>query len=105
MSVIGAFGGVPELVTVRQAIAMYEVVVTNRVHQQLRDAPPILVGDVAGITAVLRIDPTTASIVFQIRQVDDEAWIATFGAGRGFLTYWIIEDERIVVLLDLTWAG
>jgi hypothetical protein len=84
---------------------MYEVIVTNRVRQQLRDAPPILIGEVAGIAAVLRIDPTTVSIVFQIRQVDDEAWIATFGAGRGFLTYWVIEDERMVVLLDLTWAG
>lgn len=101
----GAFGGVPELVTVRWAIAMYEVVVTNRIRMQLRDAPPVLLGDVAGIIAVLRVDPTTASSVFQIRQVDDEAWIATFGAGRGFLTYWVVEDERMVVLLDLAWAG
>jgi hypothetical protein len=60
---------------------------------------------VAGITAVLRVDPTTASTVFRIRRVDDDAWMATFGAGRGFLTYWVIEAERMVVLLDLTWAG
>jgi hypothetical protein len=60
---------------------------------------------VAGITVVLRIDPTTASTVFQIRQLNDDAWTATFGAGRGFLTYWVIESERMVVLLDLTWAG
>ena len=52
---------------------MYEVVVTNRIRMQLRDAPPVLLGDVAGIIAVLRVDPTTASSVFQIRQVDDEA--------------------------------
>jgi len=43
--------------------------------------------------------------VFRLRQVDDDAWTATFGAGRGFLLYWVIEPERIVVLLDLTWAG
>jgi hypothetical protein len=46
-----------------------------------------------------------ASIVFRIRRVDDDAWMATFGAGRGFLTYWVSQAERIVVLLDLTWAG
>jgi hypothetical protein len=43
--------------------------------------------------------------VFRLRQVDDDAWTATFGAGRGFLTYWVIDRERIVVLLHLTWAG
>jgi hypothetical protein len=56
------------------------------------------------MVAVLRVDPTAASSVFHIRQVGD-AWTATFGAGLGFLTYWVIEPERIVVLLDLTWAG
>jgi len=43
--------------------------------------------------------------VFRLRRVDDDAWTAIFGAGRGFLTYWVIEPERIVVLLDLTWVG
>jgi hypothetical protein len=43
--------------------------------------------------------------VFRIRQVDDDAWTATFAAGRGFLTYWVIEPERVVVLLDLSWVG
>ena len=27
------------------------------------------------------------------------------GAAHGLLTYWVLEPERIVVLLDLTWAG
>jgi hypothetical protein len=39
-----------------------------------------------------------------IRRTGD-AWTATFEAGLGFLTYWVLEPERIVVLLDLTWAG
>jgi hypothetical protein len=56
------------------------------------------------MVAVLRVDPTAASSVFHIRQVGD-AWTAAFGAGLGFLTYWVIEPQRIVVLLDLTWAG
>jgi hypothetical protein len=42
--------------------------------------------------------------VFHIRRSED-VWTSTFGAGRGFLTYWVLEEERIVVLLDLTWAG
>jgi hypothetical protein len=42
-----------------------------------------VLGYVAGITAVLRVDPTTASIVFHIRRVDD-AWTATFGPVAAF---------------------
>ena len=82
----------------------YEVVLTRRVRDQLEDAPPILRGYVAGMVAVLRVDPMAASSVFHIRRTGD-AWTATFGAGLGFLTYWVLEPERIVVLLDLTWAG
>jgi hypothetical protein len=29
----------------------------------------------------------------------------TFGAAQGMLTFWVLQPERIVVLLDLTWAG
>jgi hypothetical protein len=35
----------------------------------------------------------------------DDPWTATFGAGRGFLTYWVLEEGRMVALLHLTWAG
>jgi hypothetical protein len=38
--------------------AAYRVLVTQRVHQQLRGAPPLMAGSVAGILAVLRVDPT-----------------------------------------------
>jgi hypothetical protein len=82
----------------------YEVVLTRRVRDQLDDAPPVLRGYVAGMVAVLRVDPTAASRVFHIRRTGD-AWTATFGAGLGFLTYRVLEPERIVVLLDLAWAG
>jgi hypothetical protein len=83
----------------------HRIILTRRARQHLRDAPPTLQGYVIGITAVLRVDPTIASAAFQIRQVDDDAWTATFGAGRGFLTYWVVQDQRAVVLLDWTWAG
>jgi hypothetical protein len=28
----------------------------------------------------------------------------SFGAAGGLLTYWVLQAERIVVLLDLTWS-
>jgi hypothetical protein len=84
--------------------ATYQVLVTQRVHQRLRGAPPLLDGSVAGIIAVLRVDPTEASMIFRRRRLGDAGWTATFGAAQGMLTYWVLQPERIVVLLDLTWA-
>jgi hypothetical protein len=83
----------------------YQVLVTHRVHQQLRGAPPLLAGSVAGIVAVLRVDPTEASMIFRRRRLGDAGWTVSFGAAQGRLTYWVLQPERIVVLLDLTWAG
>jgi hypothetical protein len=85
-------------------VAIYQVLVTQRVRQQLRDAPPTLVGYVAGIIAVLRVDPTEASMIFRRRRLDD-GWTVSFGAARGSLTYWVIQAEQLVVLLDLTGTG
>jgi hypothetical protein len=86
-------------------VATYQVLVTQRVRQQLRDAPPTLVGSVAGIIAVLRVDPTEASMIFRRRRLDDGGWTVSFAAARGSLTYWVIQAEQLVVLLDLTRAG
>ena len=85
-------------------VATYQVLVTQRVRQQLRDAPPTLVGSVAGIIAVLRVDPTEASMIFRRRRLGDGGWTVTFGTAQGSLTYWVLQAERMVVLLDLTWA-
>jgi hypothetical protein len=102
-----ASSSMPSRMTVCQSEAhdAHQIILTRRVRRQLRESPPIVQGYVTGITAVLRVDPTTASTAVQIRQVDDDAWTATFGAGRGFLTYWVIQSQRAVVLLDWTWAG
>jgi hypothetical protein len=86
-------------------IATYRVLVTQLVHRRLRDAPPLLAGSVAGILAVLRVDPTEASMIFRRQRLADAGWTVTFGTAHGLLTYWVLEPERIVVLLDLTWAG
>ncbi len=85
--------------------ATYQVLVTARVHQQLRQAPPLLAGSVVGILAVLRVDPTEASMIFRRRRLGDAGWTVTFGTAGGLLTYWVLPAERIVVLLDLTWTG
>ena len=52
-----------------RTIASYRVLVTQRVHRRLRDAPPLLAGSVAGIIAVLRVDPTEASMIFRRRRL------------------------------------
>ena len=88
-----------------EARATYQVLITQRVHQQLRGAPPLLAGSVAGILAVLRVDPTEASMIFRRRRLGDAGWTVSFGAAGGLLTYWVLRAERIVVLLDLTWSA
>jgi hypothetical protein len=84
--------------------ATYQVLVTRRVHQQLRQAPPLLAGSVVGVLAVLRVDPTEASMIFRWRRLSDAGWAVSFGAAGGLLTYWVLQAQRIVVLLDLTWS-
>jgi len=83
----------------------YQVLVTRRVYQQFRQAPPRLAGSVAGILAVLRVDPIEASMIFRRRRLGDAGWAVTFGAAGGLLTYWVLHAERLLVLLDLTWTG
>jgi hypothetical protein len=51
------------------------------------------------------VDPTEASMIFRIRRLGDAGWTVTFGAARGSLTYWVVQAEQLVVLVDLTWAG
>jgi hypothetical protein len=46
---------------------IYQVLVAQRLHQRLRGALPLLAGWVAGIGAVLRVDPTEASMIFRRR--------------------------------------
>jgi hypothetical protein len=84
--------------------ATYQVVVTQWVHRRLRDAPPLVAGSVAGVIAVLRVDPTEASMIFRRRPLGDAGWTVSFGAAGGSLTYWVLQSEQIVMLLDLTWG-
>jgi hypothetical protein len=90
-------------VAAARSVGTYQVLVTQRVHQRLRGAPPLVAGSVAGIVAVLRVDPIEASMMFRRRRLGDGGWTVTFGAAQGSLTYWVLPAEQIVVLLDLTW--
>jgi hypothetical protein len=63
--------------------APYQVLITQLVHQRLRGAPPLLVGSVAGIIAVLRVDPTEASMVFRRRRLGDAGWTVSLGPREG----------------------
>lgn len=73
------------------------------VRDQLSDAPPELQGYVAGVVAVLRVDPTAVSAAFETRW-DGDVRTALFAGGRGFLTYRVVRQRRLVVLLDVTWV-
>jgi hypothetical protein len=55
--------------TAAKSEGTYLVLVTQQVHRRLRGAPPLLAGSVAGIVAVLRVDPTEASMIFRRRRL------------------------------------
>jgi hypothetical protein len=86
-------------VAAARSVGTYQVLVTQR----LRGAPPLVAGPVAGIVAVLRVDPIEASMMFRRRRLGDGGWAVTFGDAQGSLSYWVLPAEQIVVLLDLTW--
>jgi hypothetical protein len=81
----------------------YSVFLTTSVEAQLRNAPPQLQGYVAGIIAALRVDPTAASVFLDIIEGERYRTII-FPGGRGFLDYQVFEDQRLIVLVDLTWV-
>jgi hypothetical protein len=92
--------------TTRQAqapLVRYRLVLSYRVGQQLREAPPVLQGHLTGITAILRIDPTAASTMLHIQPNHGDDWTATYEDGRGFLQYRVIQTQRLVVVLDWVW--
>ena len=81
----------------------YRVIAEPAVREQLRNAPPVLQGYVAGAVALLRVDPLAASVAFTIIDEGDFRTLA-FPGGRGFLRYEVIEEDHAVFLVDLTWV-
>jgi hypothetical protein len=83
----------------------YRVVVLRAAREQPCDAPPILQGYVDGILAVLRVDPGAATAAFEVRVVDDDYREAIFAGGRGIVGYWLLEEQRTVAVVNVTWLG
>jgi hypothetical protein len=86
-------------------LGRYRLVFSHRVGQQLREAPPALQGHLTGITAILRVDPTAASTMLHLQPNQGDDWTATYGDGRGFLQYRVIQPQRLVVVVDWVWIG
>lgn len=55
--------------------------------------------------AVLRVDPTVASLAFSVVAEGGDEYTAVFAGGRGFLTYWVPPGGDVIVLLRLVWVG
>lgn len=55
--------------------------------------------------AVLRVDPTVASLAFSVVVEGEDEYTAVFAGGRGILSYWVPPGDDVVVLLRLVWAG
>ena len=83
----------------------YRVVVLHAARDQLRGAPPLLLGYVDGILAVLRVDTEAATAAFDMRVVDDEYREAIFAGGYGMLGIWVLRDQQIVAVTHVTWIG
>ncbi len=83
----------------------YRVVVRRTARDQLRGAPPLLLGYVDGILAVLRVDPDAATAAFDVRISDDGLREAIFAGGRGFLDFRVSEEQQVIFVYDLTWLG
>jgi hypothetical protein len=81
------------------------VFAVGRFATELRDAPGELRGYVSAVVAVLRVDPTVASVAFSVVEHADDERTALFANGRGFLTYWVPRGRDVVVLLRLVWLG
>ena len=83
----------------------YRVVLLRAAQDQLRDAPPLLLGYVDGILVVLRVDPETVTAAFDVRIVDDELREASFGGGYGLLGFWVLKQRKIVAVTHVTWIS
>jgi hypothetical protein len=83
----------------------YRIVILQAARDQLRDAPPRLLGYVDGVLAVLRVDPDTATTAFDMRIVDDQFREAIYAAGQGMLGIWVLKEQQIVAVTHVTWIG
>ena len=79
-----------------------QVLLARRVGEQLRDVPPQRRGYLAGIVTLLRVDPSVGTAAFPV-VAGPNYHTVVFPDGRGLLDYAVVEERRLVVLVDLTW--
>jgi len=83
----------------------YRVVILQTARDQLRDAPPLLLGYVDGVLAVLRVDPDAATAAFDVLVSADGLREAIFAGSRGFLDFRVQEERQVIFVYDVTWVG
>ena len=83
----------------------FRVLAVSRLAAELRNAPGELRGYVSAVVAVLRVNPTMASLAFSLVAQGEDVYNAVFAGGRGSLTYWVPSGGDVVVLLRLVWTG
>jgi hypothetical protein len=83
----------------------YRVVISRAARDRLLGAPPLLLGYVDGILAVLRVDPNAATAAFDVRISNDGLREAIFAGGRGFLDVRVLEEQHLIAALNATWLG
>ena len=88
------------------AARRYDVVLTAGVAAQLGDGPPALQGTVAGIIAMLRVDPDAASQAVVIH-ADGDRRTVVFASGMAFLSLYLAEVEGTptIVVTELIWLA
>jgi hypothetical protein len=80
------------------------VLVARPLRDQLWAASPPLRGLVAGIVAVLRVDPLAPTFAFEIRALGDTYRMVLLPGGRVSLGFAVIPERGIVMLLHLLTA-
>lgn len=82
----------------------YRVLVSRRLRDQLRGAPPQLRGHLAGVVSVLRVDPYASTVAFETYAIGEAYRLAMFPAGHGYLGYTIVAERGTVLLTHLAWG-
>lgn len=84
---------------------MYRVVTDEQVQQQIEALPADVLSATAELRVLLEVDPWSGALVND-RNPDGPVSILAFGAKHeGIAAYLILEDQRRVDLLQITWLG
>lgn len=83
---------------------MYQVITDDLVQQQVDQLPTAALAPFAQLRTLLEIKPWSGDAVNQ-NNPDGPVRTLTFGQGLGLAAYLILDDQRRVDLLQVTWFG